>query len=217
VGLSRAAFSGTKVIVGFSNDGVPSMVRKPTILPSISDTLNATTAMTTVGQTDDVTTEASGSALTTSISAVEDDILDAPYGAKVGSGRARRPGERPEARPQTYVSSVNRGAHFNIYLAAALLIGEDGQKLMRVSVRWQFKNGKPYAVRLRPAEQSGYKLREPPEQRPHFPIPTAAVGGLSRSLEAVPVESWREGDEICVRVDSFFADVERARDNGGRS
>ena len=104
------------------------------------------------------------------------------------------------------MSGVNAGAHLNIYLGAILYAmarpWEHG-----VNVKWQFKNGKPWVVRLRRATGRGYNLRTPPAQRPHFTIPTARVGGASSSFEAVAVESCIDGDEICIRLpEGIFAD-----------
>jgi hypothetical protein len=40
-------------------------------------------------------------------------------------------------------------------------------------------------------------------------VPTASVGGGLRNLEAVQVESWIDGDEICIRLPAgIFTDGE---------
>jgi hypothetical protein len=138
----------------------------------------------------------------------DSDIIDAPFGAKIGTGRSRPTGTPPQPREQTYVSAVGGGAHLNIYLAEKLHAMASSYE-HGVSVRWQFKNGKPNVVRLRAAAHKAYTLRTHGQQRPHFTVPTASVGGGLRNLEAVQVESWVEGDEMCIRVPAgIFTDGE---------
>ena len=117
---------------------------------------------------------------------------------RTGIGRNRHPGTPPPPREKTYVSGVNGGQHLNIYLSAALyavaILWELGAQ-----IRWQFEGGVPCIARLRAAAQKAYALRHHGQQRPHFAIPTASVGGASSSFEAMAVESWIDGDEICIR------------------
>src|SRR5262245_48205787 len=140
----------------------------------------------------------------------DDAEIDTPFGAKIrsGTGRNRASGTPPEPQPQTFVSGVNNGAHLNIYLAAILYAmarpWEHG-----VNVKWRFKNGKPWVIRLRRATGRGYNLRARPAQRPHFTIPTARVGGALSGFDAVEVESWVDDDDICIRLPTrAFADGE---------
>ena len=141
------------------------------------------------------------------VAVAEGDIIDAPFGAKVGSGRSRPAGTPPQPRAQTFVSAVSGGAHVNLYLSAAMVEVAKGWE-HGASVRWQVKDGQ-YVVRLRAAAQKAYTLRHHGQQRPHFAIPTATVGGGSSSSEAVPVESWMEGDEMFIRIPpDIFADGE---------
>ena len=138
----------------------------------------------------------------------DSDIVDAPFGAKVGTGRSRPVGTPPQPRAQTYVSAVGGGMHLNLYLSAAMM-AVAGQWEHGAQIRWQCKNGKPDLVRLRAAAQKAYTLRTHGQQRPHFTVPTASVGGGLRNLEAVQVESWIDGDEICIRLPAgIFTDGE---------
>jgi hypothetical protein len=139
------------------------------------------------------------------------DFIEAPFGAKIrsGTGRNRASGTPPEPRENTHVSGVNAGAHLNIYLSAALyavaVLWELGAQ-----VRWhRNNNGVPDAIRLRAATQKAYRLRHHGQQRPHFTITTASVGGASSGFDAVAVESWIDGDEIIIRLPAgIFADGE---------
>ena len=134
------------------------------------------------------------------------DIIDAPFGAKIGTGRSRPAGTPPQPREQMYVSVVGGGAHLNLYLSAAMM-AVAGQWEHGAQIRWQYKNGKPDVIRLRAAAQKAYTLRTHGQQRPHFTVPTAPVGGGLSNLEAVQVESWVEGDEICIRIpQGIFSD-----------
>jgi hypothetical protein len=141
---------------------------------------------------------------------IDGDIVDAPFGAKVrsGTGRSRPAGTPPQPRAQTYVSAVNGGNHLNLYLSAAMMAVAD-QWEHGAQIRWQCKNGMPDVVRLRAAAQKAYTMRFHGQQRPHFTVPTASVGGGSSNLDAVQVESWIDGDEICIRVpQGIFSDGE---------
>jgi hypothetical protein len=131
--------------------------------------------------------------------AIDGDIVDAPFGAKFGNGRSRPAGTPPQPRAQTFVSAVNGGAHLNLYLSAAMM-AVAGQWEHGAQIRWHCKHGKPDIVRLRAAAQKAYTIRTHGQQRPHFTVPTASVGGGLSNLEALQVESWVEGDEICIRV-----------------
>jgi hypothetical protein len=105
---------------------------------------------------------------------------------------------------------VNGGEHFNIFVGGPLLAGERGTRNgRRATVRVQKLHGKPHILRLKLGPR-GYKLREPRTGRPHFPIPTACVGGVDDSFEAVPVDSWLDTviNEICVLIASFVRDGE---------
>jgi hypothetical protein len=128
-----------------------------------------------------------------------DDIVDAPYGAKVGTRTIRPPGIPPQPREQTFVSGVNRGAHLNLYLSTALHAMARAW-LNGAKVRWQLKGGRPDVIRLSAATQKAYTLRTHGQQRPHFCIPTGSVGRAASSFETMPVESWVDGDEICIRI-----------------
>jgi hypothetical protein len=127
------------------------------------------------------------------------DIIDAPFGAKVGTDGSRPVGTPPQPRAQTYVSAVSGGAHLNLYLSAAMM-AVAGQWEHGAQVRWHCQNGVPDVIRLRAAAQKAYTLRTHGQQRPHFTVPTAPVGGGLSNLEAVQVESWVEGDKICIRI-----------------
>jgi len=139
---------------------------------------------------------------------VDGDIVDAPFGAKVrtGTGRSRLAGTPPQPRAHTYVSAVGGGMHLNLYLSAAMM-AVAGQWEHGAQVRWHCQNGVPDVIRLRAAAQKAYTLRTHGQQRPHFTVPTAPVGGGLSNLEAVQVESWVEGDEICIRIpQGIFSD-----------
>src|SRR5262249_46291470 len=101
------------------------------------------------------------------IDSTQGEIIDAPYRSSNRPGRAA--GQLVDLLAETYVSCVNGGVHFYIYLAAALLLGEDGARTWPhgAAPRWQKLNGKPYILRLRPAEEGwGYTLRQR-RGRPH--------------------------------------------------
>jgi hypothetical protein len=135
--------------------------------------------------------------------AAQFEIVDAPFGVKVGSGRRRPPGDPPQPRAETFVSAVNGGAHLNLYLSATLM-EVASQWANGAQVRWQMKDGKPDVIRLRAAAAKAYTLRKSGQQRPHFAIPAVSVGGAASSREAVPAESWVEGDEVCIRIPAGF-------------
>jgi hypothetical protein len=130
------------------------------------------------------------------------EMVDAPFGSKFGSGRSRTPGNPPEPRAETFVSAVNGGAHLNLYLSAALM-EVASQWANGVQVRWQMKDGKSDVSRLRAAAKA-YTLRKRGQQRPHFTIPMAKFGGAASNHEAVPAESWVDGDEICICIPAGF-------------
>jgi hypothetical protein len=139
------------------------------------------------------------------LDATEGEIVDVPYGGSMRTGR-----QPSGPRAETFVSAVNSGDHFNIFVGAPLLSGEGGTKNgRRATVRVQRLHGKPHILQLKLGPR-GYKLREPRTGRPHFPIPTACVGGVDGSHEAVPVDSWLDTvtNEICVLIASFISDQE---------
>ena len=106
--------------------------------------------------------------------AAQVDFIDIPFG---GKGRSRA---------KTFVSVVNAGKHLNLHLSAVLkevaASWEHGAQ-----IRCQRKSGVPDVIHLRAATEKAYTLR---------PI----IGKVAPSFKSAAVESWVEGDEICIRL-----------------
>jgi hypothetical protein len=109
-------------------------------------------------------------------------------------------------RNETVVSSVDGGDYANVYPW-----DDQNEKMEKwphgADVRVNLKDGKPDVLCLKPAENhQGHTLRKKSRggQRPHFSIPTASFGKINGTVAGRVVESWPEGDTICVRIASFY-------------
>ena len=107
----------------------------------------------------------------------------------------------------TVVSSINGGAHLNVYLSDVEI--HDGNWSNGAHAEWQLKDGHVEVLMLYEATGPGYTLRMRPSQRPHFTIPTGAVGG-AKDIGSRKVETFRDGGALCLRVTAFF-NTEEAR------
>jgi hypothetical protein len=131
---------------------------------------------------------------------VEDNlnaIIDVPFRSG-GGGR----------RDKTVVSVVDGGEYINVYPGDSLCA------VMRTwplgaQVRCQLKNGKPDVLRFQAADSAGHTLRKKSKggQREHFAVPTEVIGKLDSSIKGVEVESWADGDAICIRIGAFYANA----------
>jgi hypothetical protein len=121
------------------------------------------------------------------------DVIDIPYGANRGR------------RSETQVSLVGGGRHVNFYLSDELIEVARAWPL-GAEIRLKRSNGKPDVVCFRAATQKAYALRSRSgTMRPHFTIPVGKIGGnIAIMLKATTVESWVDGEEICVRVADLF-------------
>jgi hypothetical protein len=126
-----------------------------------------------------------------------DDVIEIPYGANRGR------------RSETQVSQVGR--HFNFYLSDALTELARSWPL-GATIRLRRVDGKPDVICFRQAMEKAYSLRSRSgTQRPHLVVPVVKIGKVdSYSLKATPVESWVDGEEICVRVSGLFSTEKEA-------
>jgi hypothetical protein len=125
-----------------------------------------------------------------------DDVIEIPYGASRGR------------RSETRVSQVGGGRHFNFYLSDELIEVASAWPL-GAAIRLRKVDGKPDVLCFRQATQKEYSLRSRSgTQRPHFAIPVGKIGGNRPAIviEMTTVESWVDGEEICVRVSDLFLD-----------
>jgi hypothetical protein len=125
------------------------------------------------------------------------NFVDVPRGGS--GGRSRGP------HTEFVASAVEGGEYMNLYPPDQ---NEKIQEWKRgAGVRVNFKDGKPDVLCLKAAEHhQGHSLRKKSRggQRAHFSIPTAPFGKIDGTVAGRVVESWVEGDEICVRISSFY-------------
>jgi hypothetical protein len=125
------------------------------------------------------------------------DIIDIPFRGSGGGGRG--------PRTETVVSSVNGGAHLNVYPSdsqcAVMREWEHGADILV-----QLKDGQPFILRLRKAKGQGLTLRKKGKSgwHEHYAVPTAIIGRAAATIKGRIVESWSEGVEICIRIAGFF-------------
>jgi hypothetical protein len=115
-----------------------------------------------------------------------DDVIDIPYGASRGR------------RSDTQVSQVGGGRHFNFYLSDALIELARSWPL-GAEIKLRRVDGKPDVICFRQATQKAYSLR--------------SRSGTMRPaivIETTTVESWVDGDEICVRMSGLFSTEKEA-------
>jgi hypothetical protein len=121
------------------------------------------------------------------------DVIDIPYGANRGR------------RSETQVSLVGGGRHVNFYLSDELIEVARAWPL-GAEIRLKRSNEKPDVICFRQATQKAYSMRSRSgTQRPHFVVPVVKIGNVDLfSLKATSVESWIDGEEICIRVSGLF-------------
>jgi hypothetical protein len=118
-------------------------------------------------------------------------IVHAPFGGNRSGG----------GRSDTVVSDINGGAHLNVYPSDIEMEVVGGWSA--ASADWQVKDERVEVLILQEANGAGYTCRKRPAQRPHFTIPTEIVGGAA-DIGSKKVETFRDGNKLCLRVAEFF-------------